>query len=336
MSSLAPREEQEAALGLHSPEGTPLEAMQMPRRWTRGRIALQALGLVVGLGLLAWALSLALGEGNRRSLEAMRHAPAWQALLLVALTATSVVLNGLMFWAVLRPVRKLAALDVVCVNTIATFLSILPFKLGLLMRALIHHRRDGVRFGMLVSWVAAMAALALSVLLPLGAAGLWRGRIDALWWITAAGGIVACNALGVVLGRLASRGWPILHRLSFGADAMVRHPGAVGVQAVIRIADIAVLAARFLVAAMIADRAMTPDQALLLATTYFLITLLTPAGTLGFREMGVAALGPASGLDHDAVALIVVIVSACDVATAGALSLPAALRLRPDRLLLRR
>lgn len=321
--------------GLRAPANPVIEEMSLRRRWTPGRIALQSAGLIGGIGLLVWAVRLSMSEENARSVEAMRSAPASEVLLLIGLSLASLVLNGLMFWVTLRPVHRLGAIDTILTNSIATFLSILPFKLSLIMRVLIHHRRDGVRFKVLVGWVAAMGALGVAFLGPLVAAGLWRGRMDALWWLATLGGIAAGCIAAVTLGRWSERaGW--LARLSLGSHQIVRHVSAVMGHAALRSADVAVLAGRFLAAAMIVDAPLPIEQAVLLSTTYFLLSVVTPAGTLGFREMGVAALGLSQGLDERSVALIALVVTGAEVLVSGGMALIAAVRLRPDRLLARR
>ncbi len=316
-------------------ESDPLSAgTEAPRGWSRGRIAAQCIGALISLTLFGWALSLAFSETNQSSWDAMRNADGRIVAALIGLSFLSLVLNGLMFWVTLLPLRRLQPVEVIGVNAIATFLSILPFKVGLATRVLIHHRRDGVRFRFIIAWVAAMGALALATLLPLAAAGLWRKDLDALWWLTAIGGVILCNVLGIVLGRYSTRNlW--LARLSMGAHQIVRDVGVVSEHLVLRLVDIAILAGRFIAAATIAGVILPADQAVLVATTYFLLSVLAPAGTLGFREAGVAALGLTQGLDERALALVALIVSMAEILAAALLALPAAIVLRPDRLLAR-
>jgi hypothetical protein len=274
-----------------------------------------------------------MSERNQQSIHAMRSAPAWEVALLFALSAASLVLNGLMFWVTLRPVHKLRPVDVVMVSCISTFLAILPFKLSLVARVLIHHRRDGVRFKILIPWVLAMGALGLAVLLPFVAATLLVKQMDITWWTIALGGALACNAAAVWCGRMADR-WVILKRLGLGSDLIVRHPSAVAGHGALRLADTAILAARFLTAAAIANQIMPVEQAVLLATTYFLLSVITPAGTLGFREAGTAALGMTQGLKGDQVALVALVVTGAEVIASGVLAGIAFFWIRPDRLLL--
>lgn len=307
-------------------------ADQRPRRLAS--VFMQIAGLALGAALLAWAVRLSMSEENARSLAAMRAAPAWELGALLACTLAGLVLNGLMFWSTLRPEHRLGLTDTLLTNAVATFLSVLPFKLGLATRVLIHHRRDGVPLPLLIGWVAAMGALALASLGPLEIAGLWRGSIDALWWATVIVGTIVGGVAAVTLGRLAERlAW--LRVLSLGSHRIVRHAGAVVAHGALRLADVAMLAGRFLAAGWIADAPLDPAHAVLLSTTYFLLSVVSPAGNLGVREMGVASLAFAQGGDEHAVALIALIVTGAEMVCAGAVSLVALVRLRPDRLLTR-
>jgi hypothetical protein len=323
--------------GLHAPPrggllGGVFSAARPLANRGRMRLALQGLGFLVGLGLLVWALSLALSEKNRRSLEMIAQAELSTVAWLLLVSAASVLLNGLMFWVVLRPLRKLNPLDVMLANAIAAFLSILPFKINLLTRLLIHHRRDGVSVKDILSWLAAMSVLALSVLFPVGLAGWWRGRIDGVWWVLSIGGTVFMALLGWGAGKAALR-WKVLGIMSLGSDRIARHLPTIAAHAVLRWGDIALLCARFLLAASAAHVNIPAEQVVLLATTYFLLSVLAPAGALGFREMGTAGVGLATGGDTSQVALVSLIVSATELIASGALCIPACIRLRPDRVL---
>lgn len=302
------------------------------RRRSAGHRAVQFAGFVIGVGLLAWAVSIALTEKNRQSLDAVAHAPARVIAWLLTVSALSVLLNGLMFWVVLRPLKRLNVVDTVLTNCIAVALSALPFKINLVVRVLIHHRRDGVAFKDILAWFAAMSAMALGVLVPLGLAGWWRGSIDAMWWVVGVGGVLGLSALGVGLGHLAAtRPW--LARLSLGADRVARDWRTVLAHTALRMGDVMLLCARFWAAASAAGVDLPAERAVLLATTYFLLSVLAPAGALGFREMGVAGVGLASGADSSQIALVTLVVTAAEFIASGVLCVPAFFRLRPDRLL---
>lgn len=298
----------------------------------KGKLIVQGLGFLLGLGLLVWAVSLALTEKNRQSIEMIAKAERSVIAWLLLVSAASVMLNGLMFWTVLRPLRRLNPLDVMLTNAIAAFLSILPFKINLLTRLLIHHRRDGVSVKDILSWLAAMTVLALSVLVPVGLAGWWRGRLDGVWWTLSIGGTVLMAALGYGAGLAALR-WKVLGVMSLGSDRIARHWPTIAAHAALRWGDIGLLCLRFFLAASAAHVAMPGEQVVLLATTYFLLSVFAPAGALGFREMGTAGVGLATGGDTSQVALVTLVVTATELIASAALCIPACIRLRPDRVL---
>lgn len=301
----------------------------------RGRrgFLLQVIGFAVGAAMFAWALTLALDAENRGRLAAVADAPIALLGLLAGLTAASIVVNGLIFWTAARPVHRLRILNTVAVNAIATFLSILPFKLNLITRVLIHHRRDGMAARDLIAWLAAVAALGLAVLGPLAAATLWRGELDALWWSIALGGTALLAGVAVGLGR-AGASTPVLARASLGSWRIVRHPSVVVTCQMLRLADVALLAGRFLAVAAIMRAAapespidLTIDRAVLLATAWFALSVAAPAGTIGYRELGAAGVGALAGMG-DAIAPVAILLTATETIVSGAAALPSAALLR--------
>ncbi len=315
----------------HSPLLTPLSTRG---RFTWGRIAFQVIGMAIGIAVFIWAVRLVLAPENQEQLRALTSAPPREIALLALLTAAGVCVNGALFWIALRPLRKLPLTDVIAVNAIATFLSVLPFKLNLLTRVLIHHRRDHVPFRDLIAWLGAVAALGLAGLIPLAGASVWRGTLDPLWWAAAAGGLVAFGALAVWLGRLsADHKW--LATLSLGSWRIVRHPTPVVASLGVRLVDVALLAGRFLVVASIIGVDLTASHAVILATLWFALSVAAPTGTLGYRE-GLLVVVGSGGLDAGAVATLALGVMVAEVVVSGALAIAGALWLRLDRLFILR
>jgi hypothetical protein len=299
------------------------------------QIGVQVFGGLIGVGLLVWALSVVFSDENREQLDRALHAPLHLTLSLVGLSALSVILNGLMFWAVARPIRRLHPLSVIGVNAIATFLSVLPAKLGLAIRGLVHNRRDGMPLRDVIAWLAAMSALGLAALVPIGAVSRWRLEIDIVWFALALGGVALTHAMGVGLGKLAARGTlkGVLAIMSLGSYRIVQHPAPVAAHAVLRVADLGFLAVRFLIASSVLQMALPLDQAILLGAMFFFFGVLAPAGTLGAREAAVAEIGVALGHDRAAVYTAVLFISAIELATSLVMAGIASLWIRPDRLL---
>ncbi len=280
--------ESSAAKGLQTPHG-PLGLLERPRRLTPLRLTAQILGFAIGIALLVWCVSLAFSPDTRAELQRLRDADAELIAALFILTAVSAAINGLAFWITSRPVHRLRLADVIAVNTLASFLAYLPFKLGALVRVAIHRRRDHMPFRDLLAWLAAFSALSLATFLPLILVTLLRPRIDAIWGALAAIAIIACIAIGVALSRLAQR-TPWLAKLSLGAWRVTRHPAVCSALAITKVADIAVHAARFAIAAHIFGAPLPAARAALCALAYFLIGSVSPVGMLGLREAGIVLL----------------------------------------------
>lgn len=344
-------------------------APQIPSR--RGpasalRAAAQILGFLIGLALLVWCIGTALKKENRESLAKLADASPAQIALLIALSLVVMLASGAVFRQTLRPIRKLPMLEVQAVNAIACLLALLPFKLSVVFRVLVHNRRDGVPVLTIGAWFGAVVAVILCVLIPIIGAGVWRGRgggADVLWFVTAAGGTILClTTLWLKARFLATeRGWSIAQniyarlpfpaRLRAGTPAgaalldrahegvrMLASPGVVYGCAGLRLIDIGAQAARIAVAAAIVGQPIHWEHALLAGSVFFLITAAAPSGALGAREGGTAwiisALLP--GVDFNKFAIVVLAVSATEAIVLVLSSLAALAYLRPDRLMKRR
>lgn len=303
-----------SAAGGAGAEGT--EAPQADRRILR--TVFQIGGFLVGIVLLVWCVREAFSPENRGQLKLLREASPELVAALLGLTAVSIILNGLVFWAVLRPVRRLRAADVIAVNALATLLNYLPFKLSVLSRILIHNRRDGVPVFVIGSWFAAMGAVLIAGVGPLILATLFTKQLDARWLAIAGAGLVVTMLVLVVMGRFFSgekglersigivdafhfRPLSMLIRAGFVRDLhagmeMLSSPPAVVLAVALRLADTAAQAGRFAIAAHILGHPLGFDQALMYSVTYFAIGVLSPVGMLGFRESGTAGVAAFVGI----------------------------------------
>lgn len=319
--------------GLSTQHSVTLGAMESPRRRSPLRLALQIVGALVGVGLAWWAVSMALGEQNADSLASLREASLWSLAGLIGLTFAHVTLNGLLFWVSLRPIAGAPSITpgrVIAVNSIPTLLAILPFKLGFVVRVALHHRLDGVSFKHLAAWMGAFAGLTLACLVPAGGAGLIVDGV--VWWVLFFVG-PALGLLALALVAHAAKRVGRLHRLMLGAEGVLTDPRALIATYGLRLVDLGVQGGRFALAAAIAGVHLSPDQALLLASSYFLIVALAPAGALGVAEMGTAGVAALVGLDEGALALVALVVSASHYGGTLLMALPACLVVRPDRAL---
>lgn len=323
------------------------------------RLTVQLVGFAGGLGLLWWCVSLAFKPENRAQLERLGEADAGPLALLFLASAATLILNGLIFWVVLLPERRLPVASVLATNAVATLLAYLPFKLSVVARFAIHNRRDGVPVLTIAAWMGAVAAVVLAGLGPVALVSLWRGGVDGWWWAASTAGVAAAGTISLVLaGHFAhERGLARLHRLvdplAFGAlrramrgeafgrlhgvFAMLAHPRAVWAAIGLRLVDLAVQSGRMVVAASILGVALSPEQAVLVASTYFLIGMLSPFGMLGTREAGAVGTAGLIGLTEagESLAVVILAISATESIVnlaGGALGLA---WLRPDRMLRR-
>jgi hypothetical protein len=323
--------------GLHGPRGglapVALEDLEPPKRRSTLRITLQIVGTLLSLGLLVWAASQALTPENQESLVRLRNAPPHLAIALVGLVLASVLLNGVIFQAILAHTHRLGTVHMTAVTGIATLLAFAPFKLSLLSRVFIHRRRDRLRYRTLVAWLAAVGGLSLCVLGPATLASLWRADLDALWFL---GGVVApagLLALAVAVARRVRR-VPALHAVTLGSADYATDPGKVALLGALRLTDLASMALRFTIAGWILGIELTPGAAIVAASVYFITGILSPSGNLGAREGAVTGVGFLPAINaHEQFALLALTVTAAEILGALIAGAAGAIYERPDRLL---
>jgi hypothetical protein len=324
-----------------------------------GKLAVQALGFAIGLGLLVYFVRQLLRPENAQSLERIRHISLAQGASLVGLSLAILLLSGEVFRRALSPVRTLPLLDAHATNAVATLLAQLPFKLSVVFRVLVHNRRDRVPLLTIGAWLAAVAVVILCVLGPIFLATLWRGRADGPWFALAVGGAALCVTLVLVTARLLStpRGWALLERLygavvrfparlrpgTPGGEAllgrareglrMLASPKAVLAGAGLRVVEMSAQAARVAVAASVLGLALSPGQCVVAGATYFFIAAAAPTGQLGTVQEGASRIVDAalSGIDLNQFRFVVLLISAADLATLLAAGTLGALWLRFTR-----
>jgi hypothetical protein len=321
------------------------------------RLLVQLAGLLAGVASLWWCVSQALLPENREQIGRLLHAPAHLLLAMFALSLATIVINGLLFWVMLAPVRRLRVADTVAVNGLCQMVSYLPLKLGAVTRILVHNRRDRVPLPTIGAWFAAMLVPWGAAYAPPLVALLLTRRLNLAWGGLTLGGECASVALVVWLarcfrgvkglerlGRLAARVpllplgrflrtklWGDLHA---GFD-MLSSPGAVAGSAALRLVDLSIHTARFMVAGAILGSVLPLERALPISVVYFVMGVISPSGQAGLREgaaTGFAALlltqEDASGFSPKAL-----LVSATEAPVFLAAGLLGLLWLRPDRLI---
>ncbi len=280
----------------------------------------QGVGFLGSLAALGWAVSVALRQENREQLSKLSQATPGELFVLMSLASISVAFNGLLFWVVLRPVRKLPPTDVIAVNAISTLLAYLPFKLSIVSRFVIHNRRDKIPVLTIGAWIVAVTFLMLAVLGPITIASLVLKEINPLWWTISLSGAAVCTLLGswiarTLCGEIGTQRIARLLGSKFGPRVTQSEPFAkvhLGFEMLgdlpasmmgnlFRVLDILSFAMRFYVAARVLDLPMSAADSLLLGASYFLIGLVSPVGMLGTREAGTIAIASMVGISSGAI-----------------------------------
>ncbi len=280
------------------------------RRW--GRLLPQLVGFLAGLGLLAWCVTIALGPENREQLQKLRGATLGQIAALLGLSFTSLMISGVVFHLTVRPVHPLRRADVCSTNAISSFLGYLPLKLGLLLRIAVHVRRDRMSLLEVGGWFGAVTVPILMTAGCLAGATLVTHEVNQRWYLLAGGGLLAGSALVVLAARLMGgesgrarmrrpatsvhQHW--LDRFIAGehygklntGTVMLGSPRVVGWAVALRVLDFFLQAQRFVIAARIIGLALPTAHAFVVASSAFLIGIVSPGGPVGAREAGVVGV----------------------------------------------
>ncbi|MBY0308327.1 MAG: hypothetical protein K2Q09_06270, partial [Phycisphaerales bacterium] len=292
-----------------------------------GGRAVQIGGFVIGLGLLAWCVWLV--ASDRERVDQARRLAESPAVFgqLVALSVGVQLCTGMLFRSVLVPVARLPVGDVLAVNSIATLLNNLPFKLSLVARAWLHRTRNGVPLPQIVAWMVASACVMAASVLPPVAATLVLKRVDGAWWGLTIGGTAALGLLVLFAGRVfrSDRVWTWVAEAGgrrprtigvatrHAAFAQLRDgprmfasPAAVGLGLFWRSGAMGLGVWRFAVAAAAVGGVMTIGQCVVADSVYYSIQAAAPTGALGAREGGtVAAVAAVAGRQLPVVVLAV-------------------------------
>jgi len=311
-----------------------LEDLEPPARRSRRHLLIQTLAALASIALLAWAASHALTPQNQQRLIGLADAPPHLVAALVALVLCGVSLNGAIFQIVLAHTTRLRVIHVTAVTAMATLVAYAPFKLSLLLRAFIHRKHDHLRYKTLAAWFSATAGLSLCVLVPATLASVFRKNLDALWALGALGAPALLLALAVLTARRV-RTTKTLDALTLGAAHYAVSPSRVAALGVLRLADLASMAARFWIAARILDIHFTPAEAVFASAVYFVTGILSPSGNLGAREGALTGAGflPIVASAREDLALVALTVTAAEIIGAAIAATAGFLYVRPDRLL---
>lgn len=316
-----------------------IETQARKGAWSPKRLIIQAIGAAIGLALLWWALHLAFSGDDAQAIEKLKSASPAKVAAMLGLSALSLILNGVMFWLTLLPLKRIPAGETVAANCIATNLSILPFKLSLIVRSLVHIRKHGVSWKQMGAWYAAFAGLTLGTVLTVGFLVYWWARkgkgidLALVGLITLAlVGFMGVVHLGGRIIPMVAKAFPRLAMLSLGAEKIALSPGVVAAHVGLRILDLITYGLRFWIAASVAGIDLTPAQGFQVGCTNMLLRAVAPAGTLGFTEAGTAAAGSLMGLEPDTLALLALMCTAGEFMASLPLAIAAWIWLAPHKL----
>lgn len=273
---------------MNSPDVEPERPFLTPRK-----IALQVIGWLAGIALLAWVIHGAVQQGGGDGApgapgegggwQRIRDADPWLIAALLGCTLASAIFNGTAFWITIQPIRRVRWWDMQVLNLVANMLNYAPVRLGALLRVVYHLRVDRLTLLQIGAWFALIAYL---LLLGIGAcllATLLHERIDLVWLAIVIGVMVA----GAGAARFFA-GNRLVARYGRGVDQVVCFSPGLWGAVVLRLLDLAAFAGRMWAAVAILGLAMSPADTIVLAMVA-LAADLVPFGKLGFREFCVAA-----------------------------------------------
>lgn len=254
------------------------------RTFSPARMALQVVGFIGGVLLVAWCVRTAAAGADWSRLAG---AGPGRLAALLGLSILSMVLNGWAFHvscpAVLRADQaRPGFMALQGVNAAATLGNFAPLRLGMLERIAYHLRVDRMRAMQIAGWFTLLLA---SVLAPTAAAG-----IALVAGVTALGPLLLVMVIGTAAFTLMGQAIciPLQRYRGIGplAAAVAKGPTLYRATA-IRVVDMLGIAARTYIAADILGIALDFKGALVVSTAGA-IASLGPLGRVGFREAGMA------------------------------------------------
>jgi len=315
----------------------------------------RVLSFVLAFALLAYAASIAFNDDNKENLAKLKNASPTTIGALLGLSLLSLTINGIIFNITIRPVQRLSIPGNLATNALAAFLAYIPLKLSVFLRIGIHTRRDQVPLARVGGWFAAVALLLLSTIGAMSAVCFYHRTIDAMWFALIAGALAIVATTIILLARTfaGERG---LHRLQslvpdspsslpkrllrserfrqlHSALDMLASPRHVVPHMLLRVADIAVQAARVPIAASIIDLSLPYGDAFLIATTSFIVGIISPSGPVGAREATVINACTLLQIpEAKAFAVVTLVVTSAEVVAYAIGAIAGLLYLGPSRL----
>ena len=247
--------------------------------FTPWKLVVELIVFLIGLGLLAWCIKVAVAQGDWSRLG---QAGPWQITGLLGCSAVSLLVNGAAFWITIRPVRALRLWDLERLNCVGTMLNYAPIRAGAIARVAYHIRVDRLGLLEIGAWFTMLGYVLLLGVGSCALATLAHPEIDWLWAVLVIGQMI----LGAAIARVAV-GHRLIIRHGRGIDRMLRDPMSWWGAALLRLVDIAAFTGRMGAAISILGLTL-PGSHLVILALVALVASLIPFGRLGFREWAVA------------------------------------------------
>jgi hypothetical protein len=247
------------------------------------RLVLQLVGFAVGLALVVWCVKGAF-EGGENGWTRMKEADGGLIAAMLGCSIASLIANGAIFFATIRPVHRERFMVLQGVNLTAALFNYAPIRLGVMSRYLYHVRVDRFSILFVTGWIAVVAIAVVGVMGAAVGATLLQPEPGISWALLFVAPLVA---LVLTLPILA--GLPIVRRFTRGGEAMLTDRRWIALAFGLRAFDLAMWAVRLGIAASILGIELPVGDVVLLAITA-LVVALNPLGRLGWREAAVAFL----------------------------------------------
>lgn len=294
-------------------------------------------GYPAALMLLGLCIYLAFFGGQNTNqasgFEHLQNANAVQIIIMLACVLASVIINGYIFWALLKPFQSDKPVPLITMTKLiaaTSLLNYLPMRAGLVGRAayLRQYHNIPYRVSVLMLFIAAgFTVCSFTIILFLN---IWRTRFDLPYLISILTLVLILTLLAPRLITFATSRFPGLNTINldwFKSLSPTRYAN-IYLWLWARILDAFCNAVRLYVAAQILDIDLNFLQSLTFAVAGMFVTLVTPLPNgLGLRELLYGLLG-SIGIEgqsisetHLTLALIDRVIEAAVFVTTGLLSM---------------
>ena len=249
------------------------------------RAAMQAVGFLIGLALVAWvvkgAIDVAADPTRAGILESVRAAwnqRPWLVIGIALTTAVSLIIDGALFWMVLAPVRRLGFMEIQWLTFVTATSNFFPVRLGIPVRYAYALLANRLTFMQATAW---FIAVTLVVLVSLGAVIAATAIIPVPGFGWAALVLVALAIGGFALQRLAHL--PIITRRFGEWTRMLTTPSTYWTGTILRVVEVLLWIVRMWCAAEILELGLSFATVTVLGVAAIAV-MLNPFGRIGFRE----------------------------------------------------